>query len=334
MKFGVSISSMVQVQAGEDMERRLADVLAFVHEARDLGFEYVSIGQHYVAHPYQTFQPIPLLARLAAETGSMRLHTTILFCLHNPVGLAEHLATLDVITGGRLTVGAAIGYREEEYAAFGVDPKTRVSRTMECLEAVRRLWTEDSVTMHGRHVALDGVRVPTKPVQKPHPLLWIAANGDAAVRRAARLGVPWHINPHANFETIARQVGLYRETAREAGQPWDIALPMNRELYCAETTEQALEEAAPYLGLKYTTYAGWGQDKALPGDEDFTQEFRDLLRDRFTVGSPEDCVEQLRPWKDLGVGLVNLRMTWAGMPLDLSLKGMRLVAERVVPQLR
>ena len=112
MKFGVSISSMVQVQAGEDMERRLADVLAFVHEARDLGFEYISIGQHYVAHPYQTFQPIPLLARLAAETGSMRLHTTILFCLHNPVGLAEHLATLDVITGGRLTVGAAIGYRE------------------------------------------------------------------------------------------------------------------------------------------------------------------------------------------------------------------------------
>ena len=334
MKFGVSISSMVQVPKGQDMQQRITEIITYLHEASRLGYEYVSLGQHYLAEPYQMFQPIPLYARLAPETGSMRLHTTILLPLQHPVELAEQMATLDVITGGRMTMGIAIGYRQEEYDAFGVNPKQRVGRTLECLEVVRRLWTEDSVTFHGKHFHFDNVNLVTKPVQKPHPPIWVAANADAAIERAARLGLAWHINPHADYATVSRQVVLYREAARKAGQTGNLDLPMNREVYCAETTEQAFAEGQPYLGAKYLAYAQWGQDKALPGDEDFRKEFGDLQKGRFIVGSPDDCVAQLKPFCDLGVSVINFRMSWAGMPLELSLKSLRVVAEKVIPRLR
>ena len=336
MQFGLSISGMAiaPMPEGGDMGQRLADIVDRVRQARELGFDHITTGQHYVSHPYQSFQPIPLLARLAAESGDMRLHTTLLFPLHHPVELAEHLATLDIITGGRLAISVGIGYREEEYAAFGIDSKRRVSRTMECLEVLLKLWTQDSVTHHGRHFHLDGVRVTTRPLQKPHPPIWIAANSNSAVERAARLGFPWHMNPHAAYDTIAQQVELYRRAAREAGHPADIPLPLNRELYCAETREQALKEAPPYLGSKYQAYAQWGQDRVLPGKEDFTVDFAQLSSGRFIVGSPDDCVAELERYRQLGVGVLSFRMSWAGMPVELTVKSMQLVAERVLPRLR
>ena len=336
MEFGLSISGMAIAPMPEHggMGRRLEDIMTWVREARELGFDYITTGQHYVSPPYQSLQPIPLLARLAAESGPMRLHTTILFPLHNPVELAEHLATLDIITGGRLNISVGIGYREEEYASFGVDSKRRVSRTMEVLELLLKFWAQDSVTHHGRHFDFDDITVTIKPLQKPHVPIWIAANSDSAVERAARLGFPWHMNPHAAYETIARQVGLYRAAAKEAGRQADIPLPLNRELYCAETTEQALTEAAPYLGAKYKAYAQWGQDRVLPGAEDFTIDFDQLSQGRFIVGSPDDCVAQLQRFKALGVGVINFRMSWAGMPVEQSLKSTKLVAEKVLPRLR
>ena len=95
------------------MRARLREILDWVAWTRDAGFDYISTGQHFLANPYEAFQPLPLLARLAPETGDMRLVATILMPLHQPVELAELTATVDVITGGRLTISASRGYREE-----------------------------------------------------------------------------------------------------------------------------------------------------------------------------------------------------------------------------
>ena len=336
MQFGLSISGMAVAPMPDDggMSHRLADIISWVRHARDMGFDYISTGQHYVSHPYQNLHPIPLLARLAAESGSMRLHTTILFPLQHPVELAEQMATLDIITGGKLTIGVGIGYREEEYAAFGVDSKQRVSRMSECLDILIKLWTQPFVTYNGRHFQMDGVGLSIRPLQKPHPPMWVAASSNSAVERAARLGLPWHMNPHAAYETLSKQVQLYRKAAHEAGQPTDTALPINRELYCANTTQQALEEAAPYLDSKYKEYGRWGQDKVLPGSENFQIDFSQLLQDRFIIGSPEHCINEIGRLKQLGVGIATFRMSWAGMPVELSLKSMKLLAEQVIPKFR
>jgi len=263
----------------------------------------------------------------------MRLLTRLLLPLQHPVELAELTATVDVITGGRLVISAGRGYREVEYAAFGVRSEQATARMVECLDCLRGLWGGGEFSYEGRHLRLERARIGILPVQRPHPELWVAANADAAVIRAARMGLPWNINPHADHATIERQVGLYREAARDSGGDADMALPMGRELYCARTREQALEEAGGYLREKYEAYAGWGQDRALPGATSFRTSFEELAGDRFILGSPEDCARQLERYARLGVGQCHVRMNWPGMPASLSRRSMELFAAEVIPAL-
>ncbi|MDW8119966.1 MAG: LLM class flavin-dependent oxidoreductase [Chloroflexota bacterium] len=334
MRFGVSLLAVAQQPKGTDPSRQVEEVLTWARAARDLGFDYLTMGQHYLTSPYQMFQPIPLLARLIPETGQMRLVTTLIIPLHNPVDLAESLATLDVLSGGRIGISCALGYRDEEYRAFGVDPKRRVSRMTECVQCLVRLWTEEEVTFHGQHFTLERATVVLRPLQKPHPPQWIAANSDSAIIRAARMGLPWNINPHATLATIQRQVALYRQAAQEAGKDPTIPLPMGRELYCAPTAQQAWEEVGPYIYGKYQAYAQWGQDKALPGQETFRTRLDALAQDRFIIGSPDDCSRVLERYAELGIGSAHFRMHWPGMPLSQALRGMELFARRVMPRFR
>ena len=334
VKLGVSLTGIGQQPEGTDMERSFREIVEYVRAAKDMGFDFIYQGQHYLTTPYQQLQTMPLLARLSAEAEGMGIVATLLTPLHHPVDLAERAATMDVITGGNFTIAAALGYRDEEYAAFQVERRQRVSRQMECLEVMRRLWTEEEVTFQGRHFQLEKARMVLKPVQKPHPPVWVAANSDAAIKRAASRGFTWYVNPHATYQTIARQVKLYHETAEEAGSETPDLLPIGREVFVHEDRERAFREVAPYLGGKYEAYAAWGQDKALPGDESFGKSFEELARDRFIIGDPEDCVTELSKYQDLGMAYGSFRMMWPGMELKEGLRNMELFASRVMPQLR
>src|SRR5437762_10059934 len=119
----------------------------------------------------------------------------LLLPLHHPVEIAEQLATLDVITGGRFIFGVGLGYRDVENEAMGHDPKERVGRLVEGLEVIERLWNGEPVTYQGTHFRLRDVRISMRPLQRPRPPIWLAANSDAGVRRAARLGDAWLMNP-------------------------------------------------------------------------------------------------------------------------------------------
>jgi alkanesulfonate monooxygenase SsuD/methylene tetrahydromethanopterin reductase-like flavin-dependent oxidoreductase (luciferase family) len=331
MKFGVSLLGLAQQPRGEDMVRRLDELVTWVHAARDAGFDYLMTGQHYLLSPLCEFQPVPLLARLAPESGQMGLVGTLIAPLQNPVDLAETWASLDVISGGRIGLCFALGYRDVEYAAFGVDPKKRVTELRSVVDTLRALWTQEEVTATGPRFSLDRATCTMRPLQEPHPPIWIAANADAAVQRAARWGLPWNINAHARFATIQQQVGLYRTAAHEAGFP-EPTFPISRELYCGATTAEAHAVAQPYLAGKYDAYDAWGQDKALPGDEDFAVPFEQLAEDRFILGDPDECAREIRRFAELGVDRMHLRMNWPGMPLDLALDGLHRFASEVMPR--
>ncbi|MEX2599838.1 MAG: LLM class flavin-dependent oxidoreductase [Dehalococcoidia bacterium] len=334
MKFGLSLSGLLQHSGDGDMVQRFKDVLRIVEEARELGFDFIYTGHHYLSHPYQTLQPLVSLGRLAAVTGDMEMVSTILLPMQNPVQLAEDVATLDVITNGRIIISAALGYRDEEYEAFGVTKGDRVARMLENLELVKQLWSGEEVTFHGQFTRVTGVHVGVKPIQKPHPRIWMAANGDRMVRRIAEMGHPWYLNPHAPFDTLARQVEMYKDTWAMQGHGPIHTLPMARETFVGATRQEAFAAAAPYLGPKYATYAQWGQDKALPGDEDFNIPLEELTQGRFIIGGPEDCIQDLQRFKDIGVTHVATRMGWPGMPKELVLEAMRLGAKEVFPALR
>jgi alkanesulfonate monooxygenase SsuD/methylene tetrahydromethanopterin reductase-like flavin-dependent oxidoreductase (luciferase family) len=334
MKFGLIVSK--QHPDGVSMVERFREHIDQVRAARDAGFDLIVMGQHYLSTPFQEMQTLPSLARLAAEAGSMRVGATVLLLpLHNPVDVAEQVATLDVICEGRFIFGVGLGYRDEEYEAFGVRPRERVARFVECLQVIKRLWAEEEVTYRGRFFHLTKARMVLKPVQKPHPPIWFAANNDGAVARSARMADAWVINPHAKLSILERQMALYRKTLHDAGKPFPAEVPMIKELYVAPDRQTALRECRPFLEAKYQAYASWGQDKALPQEDSFNLAFDELVRDRFVIGDPDDCVRELRRYiAALGVNCFIFRIQWPGMEQAKVLRTIELLAEHVVPTLQ
>jgi alkanesulfonate monooxygenase SsuD/methylene tetrahydromethanopterin reductase-like flavin-dependent oxidoreductase (luciferase family) len=334
MKVAIFLTN--QNPPGTDMLAALDGQFAMTRLARDRGWDAVATGQHYLSEGMSQLQLIPFLSRLAAEAGEMTgIAGVLLAGLHNPVEVAECMASLDVIWRGNFVFGVGLGYRDVEFDAFKVPRGQRVRRFEQCLEVVKRLWTEDKVSVDNDVCTLANVTLTCRPIQRPHPPIWVAANSDAAVQRAARVGDTWFINPHATTATIKRQMPLYRAALARAGKPFPSVLPFFKEIFCAKDTPTAVAMAGPYLSDKYKTYAAWGQDAVLPGNESFRQPLEDLLRDRFVLGSPEECYEQLRPcWEDVGANVLVFRTHWSGMPVGHALASMRLISDEVLPALR
>lgn len=319
-----------------DLVAGLAEQLALVRAARNGGLDSVFAGQHHLSQSLAHIQPLPYLGRVAAETGDMRLGIGVhLLALHNPVDTAESYASLDVVTGGRSVFGVGLGYREAEYRAFGISPTQKVRRFERNLELVAQLWAGEEVSCEEPWVQLDRARLTFLPAATPRPPIWMAANSDRAVCRAARMADTWIINPHATFATIERQLVMFRKEREAAGRGDPEELPLIREVFCAATRERALALARPHLKTKYDIYADWGQDQVMPDKASFRVAFDELRHDRFIIGTPEDCLHALLPWRDnLGVNHFLFRTDWAGMPVEDSLASLKLLTTEVVPTLR
>jgi alkanesulfonate monooxygenase SsuD/methylene tetrahydromethanopterin reductase-like flavin-dependent oxidoreductase (luciferase family) len=330
VKFGLGLS--VQHLPEEPQAVRFREHVEQVRLARAVGFSSVWASQHYLADPFTYFQPIPTLARLAADARGMTLGTGVLLLpLHHPVEIAEQLATLDVITDGRLIFGVGLGYRDVENVAMGHDPKQRVGRLIEGLEVVERLWSGEPVAYEGRYFTLRGARISMRPLQSPRPPIWLAANGDVGVRRAARLGDAWLMNPHAKLATLERQLELFRAARRELGRPAAIETPLIKECYVAPEAATAVTEAQTVLGAKYQAYRRWEQDKALPAGETFDASFDELARDRFIIGDPARVVDEIARYRErLGVTTMIFRLQWPGMDQEKVLRSIRLLGHKVL----
>ena len=163
MKFGLILAGQYLRDAPPAL--RAGEMLEQVRLARDLGFDSVWMVHHYLIE-FQTFQPLPMLARIAADAGDMAIGTAIyVLPLQHPVEVAENFATLDALSGGRLIFGVAQGYRDAEFQALGIPRKERAARFEEGLALITRLWTEERVTFHGRYYQVDGVTLAMAPAR-------------------------------------------------------------------------------------------------------------------------------------------------------------------------
>ncbi len=334
MRVGIFLGT--QHTAGSDMRQMFENHVKQTWAVRDGGYDGIWLAQHYLTHPDQFFQTTPLLARLAAESGDLRLGTNILVLpLHNIIDLAEQYATIDIITGGKLVLGVALGYRDEEYNAFGINRKTRAKRFDEQLDALRLLWSQDNATFHGDHVNFDNISIRPRPLQRPNPEIWVGAAADPAIKRAAIKGDNWIATSVTTASAMKPQVDLYHQTRAEAGKPKADGFAKCVELFVAETTEKALEIGGPYIAEKYRAYYSWGMGKNVPGESGEGLDIAELIKDRFIVGSPEDCIRECIEQRDmLGVSDLLVRLNFPGMPLDLSLKTIKLFADEVLPHIR
>ena len=335
MKIGVFLGT--QHPADAEMRRAFEDHLEQTRTLRDAGYDAVWVGQHYLTYPEQFFQTTPLLARLAAEAGDMTIGTNLLLLpLHNPVDVAEQYATMDIIANGRFILGVGLGYRQQEYDALGVHRSTRTRRLEETLEVVKRLWTEDHVTFEGRFHRVNDVSIRPRPLQRPRPPIWIGAAADPAVRRAALLGDAWISTSVTTFSAIKAQLELYRRTRAEAGLPPAAEYAKCVELYVAEDRRRAFEESAnTSIAAKYRSYYAWGMGRNVPGEAGETLSVEELARDRFVIGTPDDCIRECRRHRDeLGVTHLIVRFNFPGMSPANVLSAMRLFGKEVLPRMR
>ena len=334
MRFGLIVRG--QYPEGDDMRVRLKEDIDAAVRAEQLGFDCIGKGSHYSSHPFQYIQQIPYLCQVAMVAPKLRLiPSVVLLPLHSPLHVAEELASLDIMCDGKMIFGAGIGYREVEFNAFGTTQKQSGRRFEECLTAVTRLWTEDFVSMEASYFKLDRANCTVKPLQKPLPPVWIGANANVGIRRAARMSDAWMINPHNKIDTIAEQMEVYKRALDDAGKPFPTELPMMREVFVAKTRAEAVRLARPYLETKYKAYKDWGQDKVMPAGDAFGTDFDELTKDRFLFGSPAEITEQILVLnKRFGANTFILGIHWAGMPQSLVLEEMQMLAEEVFPAVR
>src|SRR5467141_3447096 len=187
--------------------------------AEALGYHSVWVAEHHFNDYGLCPAPQVLAAFLAARTRTLRLGMGVsLLPLHHPVDLAEQLAVLDVVSGGRLDVGIGRGGTLQDYQTFQSDRADSRARVEEGVALMRQSWSGAPFDFQGQFHSAAGVHVRPRPVQRPHPPLFIAANSEDSVLSAARLGLPTLSSFFVSLDELQRRHHLYREVARAAGR--------------------------------------------------------------------------------------------------------------------
>lgn len=330
MEFGILMGDQpVASSASEHLDLMLRKVEA----AQKAGFTCLTIGQHYLYDGFRWLQPVPLLARLAAELDDhVRIGTTVLVGpVHHPVILAEELATLDIVTRGRLIVGIGTGYLPAEYEAMGVPFKQRYGLLEEMIELMTKMWSQDRVTHHGRFWRVDDQPTHIRPLQQPRPPIWLGAMKQVGVRRAARHGDVWTITPQQTVEQVAGLIRAYSEERTARSLPLN-PLPLRRELMIGADFDDAVSRFAAVARGKYEAYAGRGME-LLSGQA--VKEFASTVQDHVILGDAEQCRQQIAGIAQrLPVGPLLIRPHWPGMDAGQTAAYLEQVGREIVTPLR
>lgn len=292
-------------------------------------YETVWLSQHYVSEGYNHFQPMPLLGRLSGVAGEKNLGTSVfLLPLHDPVAVAEQVATLDSAFHGRLEFGVSLGYKDAEFDSFGIDKSDRVGRLIEGVQLVRRLWTEDDVSFEGRHFSVEGVSIDPKP---QNVRIHVGGNVPNSVERAGRLGDGWIISGRTSPGEAADLRPHYDRGRERSGRASHVSL--NRETFVAETTEAAEEAVRDAMRVRVEQWLERGATDTAEEVTDVETQVDEMLAGRF-VGSPEEVVGRIEAFEEAaGVDHVICLYNWRTVPHEDVLDSIRLFSEEVVPHL-
>jgi probable F420-dependent oxidoreductase len=298
--------------------------------AEQLGFDSIWLSEHhFTGEGYLPCLPAALGA-LAARTSRVRLGTAVLLApLHHPLRLAEDLAVVDQLCGGRLDVGVAPGYKPGEFATLGVPKSERGSRTDETIEILRLAWRGEPFSYAGRHFQFYDVMVTPPPVQQPGPPVWVGGSSLPAARRAARHRAGFMPDSGAGPDVY----DAYR-TRLPPGSPARVAT--NRVLFAAGSRDQAWELCGEHLLYQFNMYRRWFSDA---GDDDaHGAELADpavLSPEHYFVGTPDDILAAITD-SQRRLGYEEL-VFWArppGMSAEHSTASLELIAKHVLPALR
>ena len=217
-----------------------ATTVALARAADDLGFDFVTAQDHSVA-PRQWaadgggqtwYEPFVVLSYVAAVTKRVRLLTDVLIVPYrSPFQTAKIAASLDQLSGGRLILGVGSGYLEEEFKILGASFPDRGAVTDDSLEVIKRCWTEEWIDVSTPHFEAKDVSISPRPVQRPHPPVWVGGNSWRALRRAVEHGDGWTPFFRENPERVREAVRRAREFGLDPNRPFDLAVPIRRGVH-------------------------------------------------------------------------------------------------------
>lgn len=325
MRFGLIASHQYPFE--DDLRQRLDELFDLTEHAAGLGYDSIFVINHFLSN-LATPQPISMMAKMLDHAGDMRVGTGILLLpFYNPVHIAEEFATLDQLSRGRVILGVGAGYRENEFEGMGVPMERRGARLGEAVALIRALWTGETVDVDGDFYALHGQRCGVPTYTPGGPPIWIGAGAKAAVRRAARLGDAWYApgnSPKPDY--LEQTLAVFNAELDRVGKPREgREYPVGAELYCAPTTERAVEEALPHARREYHTYAEY---PALRWQRD---RFDELVVNTLMLGSPDDLIAKIKRFEALGFNHFIFRPFWLGMPVEQAKASLTLFAEEVMP---
>jgi len=213
-----------------------ASLRSWAQLSESLGYHLIMTSDHIAItpdvqsrYPAPFFEPISLLGWLAGITSTIEIGTTVIIMPYrNPLELAKATANVDQLSGGRFILGVGIGWAQEEFKVLNVPYRSRGAITNEYLEAVKLLWTQDVASYDGKFVSFNEVHTAPRPVQAPHPPIWVGGPSDAAMRRTVRYGDAWH--PIRIQMDWFKNTGIPRlkEIADEEGRPMPKLCPRIR----------------------------------------------------------------------------------------------------------
>lgn len=326
MKFG-----FITTEGGAYFKEALEEAIY----GEELGFDSVWLEEHHSIRNHYWPSPLMALAGIATRTTRVLLGTDIVVLpFYHPVRAAEDTAMLDVISGGRVIFGAAIGYRPPEFELYDVSLDDRGARYVEMLKIMRLLWTQEYVAHEGRFFKIKGSIEPRPASPVP---IWLGGWGKLSLKRAAQLGDAWVPGPTANLEKLLNAQKQYREFLTAAGKnPADVPNPLTREVVIADTRERAWELAEKYVMVNYRDEYSGGWKHPLIGSQDQTPiAMESLSQDRFIVGNPDDCIARIRRFVEtFGVDHLICRLYFAGMPHEHIMTELKLLAKEVFPAFR
>jgi alkanesulfonate monooxygenase SsuD/methylene tetrahydromethanopterin reductase-like flavin-dependent oxidoreductase (luciferase family) len=311
-----------------DFGAPIADLHAAAIEMAEWGESHgclaAILSEHHASPDGYLPSPLLLAAAIAARTKRLPIQVAALLVpLHDPIALAEQMAVLDVLSGGRVSYVCAIGYRAEEYAMFGRELRGRGKRLEACVEALRNAWTGEPFEFEGRPV-----RVTPTPVTPGGPMLLMGGNSEVAVRRAARLGMGMMTQGGD-----PRLADVYREACEAAGtQPGPFLNPPAGTVtsaFVAEDPDRAWTQLGPHLLHDARMYAEWlGASVSTSKSVAATVEELRAEQGAYRIFTPEEAVAHVR-----ASGPLLMQPLCGGIPPKLAWESLELVASKVLPAL-
>ncbi len=335
IRFGLWYDFRNPRQWRQPSDRLYGEILDQIAWGDQNGFDDVWLSEHHFIEDGYLPSILPVAAAIAARTKLIRIASGVLLMpFHNPVRLAEDIAVVDVISGGRFELGVGVGFKLEEFDSFGVSFRERGSRTNQSLDIIRRLLSGETVTFKSEFFDFKNVRVTPEPIQKPHPPVWLGGFTPAALRRAARYGDGFTV-PGATREVYDQYVAELKkqnrptDNIRFASAVWCLVV--------SNDPEKAFAEAADHIIYQANDYSKWLSSAGLSPLSPQPLANREQLRQSglLQVVDPDTAIKMIRDFANT-VPITHF-YSWTlppGLPPRWAQTHLELFASKVIPAFR